>query len=471
MSDFDSDKTEDNRVTIDHDVTNEMIVVAAVLVDEDLRDEYVPKESADRFIDTDHAVIWSAMKKLLAKQKGFDLQLLHKEIAGKVRLEYLKQLMTTYPDPPVSMSTHVTALHWDSTRARATEDTIPDFLRALRDNTESPASVHSLAERVARSLQVTSDTSFMYDPRHLAAEQRLELERRRNMACYEYGIKELDFFPDGSHRCIPGAAPGKITNITAVSGSGKSVLAAYLALQQARRGRRVLYGAWEMGAGDTLEAMANMSFQDRPVDGSPNLGSRTATSTGAIDEDDLDTLEERMVKIGEYVKFFDPPFANDPGRDYTNDEALAELHRMVVDSGCEVAVYDLLERMFPNGEPGAERRALFTFQQIHKTTGVHGIICTQQKLKAVEARPDKRPGRDTILGSQAWVDISDTILGAHLPARWKPIADDTIEILILKQRFGKWPLAIQFEWDGDRMIIANGNDVDFEHGTDARAAF
>lgn len=470
MSDEDYD--DENAVTIDHDVTNEGIVIAAALVDKKVRAKYVPTTPAECFIDTDHAVIWAAMRSLLSKHKDFDAQLLHKEIAGKVRLSYLRNLMATYPETPASMSTHMAALQWDSTRARATQGAIPDFLRAMRDNTETPAAVHALAERVARSLVVTSDTSFMYDPKLLAAQQRLEIERRRNIACYEYGIHALDFYPDGKHRCIPGAAPGKITNITAVSGSGKSVLAAYVGLQQARKGRKVLFGAWEMGAGDTLEAMANISFMTMPPEGGlGNLGSRTNTSTGAIDEDELDTLEERMAKIGEYIKFFDPPFNDDPSRVYTNDEVLAELHRMLVDSGCEVAVYDLFERCMADGSPGAERRMLFGLQHIHKVTETHGIICTQQKLKEVEKRPDKRPGRDTILGSQAWVDISDTILGVHLPARWKPIADDTMELLILKQRFGVWPQALQFEWDGDRMRIANGVEVDFEHQSAEKGLF
>ncbi len=467
MSDHDEDE---NAVVIDHDVTNEGIVLAAVLVDEDLRNELVPKTPTDRFRDTDYAVTWEALRRLLAKKKGFDIQLLHKEVAGKVKLSLLKHLMATYPEPPVDMDTHLNALNWDSTRARAVEDSIPTFLRALRDNEEKPATVHALAERVARSLVVTTDKSFMYNPKHLAAQQRLEIEKRRDISCYEYGIKELDFYPDGKHRCIPGAAPGKITNLTAVSGSGKSVLAAYIGLQQARKGRKVLYGAWEMGPGDTLEAMAIISFQKQD-EGEGALGSRYAMSTGGLDENELDTLEERMEKIGEYVKFFDPPFSSDMGRKYTNDDALMELHRMVVDSGCEVVVYDLLERMFPDGSPGEERRALFAFQQIHINTNTHAIICTQQKLKEVEKSNDKRPTRSTILGSQAWVDISDTIIGVHLPARWKPIADDSIELLLLKQRFGKWPQAMTFEWDGDAMTIQNGRDVDFEHGDSGGGIF
>lgn len=462
----------ENVVIINHDVINESIVVAAALVDQDIRTNLVPTLPTDRFIDTDHAVIWAAMQHLHAKHKVFDVQLLHKEIAGKVRLSYLRSLMTTYPEAPIDIDTHVNALHWDSTRARAVQDSIPDFLRALRDNTENPATVHALAERVTRSLAVTADKSFMHNPEHLAALQRVEIENRKNIKSYEYGIPALDYNADGTHRCIPGAAPGKTTNITAVSGSGKSVLAAVIALQQARRGRKVLFGAWEMGAGDTLEAMATISFQDMPgMEGDTNLGSRYATSTGSLEEDELDTLEDRMAKIGEYIRFFDPPFYNDPGRTYTNDEAMSELHCMVVGSGCEVIVYDLFERCIANNSPDKERQMLFALQTMHKQTDTHGMFTSQQKLKEVEKTPSKRPTRSTILGTQAWVDISDTILGVHLPARWKPIPDDTMEISLLKQRFGKWPQNMQFRWDGDRMSISHGVDIDFEHDSNEKGLF
>lgn len=453
---------EDNKVSIDHDVTNEMIVVAAALTDAGIRERLVLKEPASRFIDDDHKLIWSGMRRIMRRKGEFDLQQLHKALAGKVRITYLKQLMEMYPTPPKALDTHLEMLHWDSARARATEESIPAFLRALRDNAESPSAVQALAERVARSLTVKGSKAFMKDPRLLAREQRIEMERRASIACYEYGIEELDYFDDGKHRCVPGCAPGKITNITASSGAGKSVLAAYIALQQARRGRHVLFGAWEMGPGETIEAMANISFNTFGG-ATDKLGSRYASSTGALGESELDTFEERMVKIGRYVRFFDPPFEDEPDRVFTNEEALAELHRMVADSGCEVIVYDLFERCIPDGAPGPERRALFGLQKLHKVTETHGLMCTQQKVKAVEATPDKRPTRNNILGSQAWVDISDTILGVHRPALWKTIPDDTCEILVLKQRFGKWPMAIQFGWDGDRMTYTDGEEIDFEH--------
>jgi replicative DNA helicase len=458
----------EDSVTVSVDTINEQIVIAAALVSEDIRRQYVLKESADKFADGDHALVWDAIRSVVSKGNGFDLQQLHALVSGKVDLDYLRKLVERYPVPPVNMQQHISQLRWDHARKAAAEDSVPDFLRALKDPTSSPIQVQQSADRVARSLDVKLDRQFMANPKLIARKQSEAIrQRREGIACYPYGIDAIDFFPDGRERLIPGAAPGKITLITGASGAGKSVVGGMIALQQARLGRRVLMGAWEMGLGDTLEMLTIMSY-NMPFPGGKMpakttfSGSRHAVSTGAIGLDELKAFSERMEQIAEWVRFFDPPFHNDPGKQYTNEESLSEIHRMVADSGCEVVIYDLWERCIPDGSPGPERRALFTQQQIHKRTNTHGILLCQQKIKEIERRSDKRPGRETILGSSAWVDIADTIIGVYRPAHAKNIPDDTMETLILKQRYGRWPMAIQHTWDGDRMTLMDGRDVDFE---------
>jgi len=459
----------ENAVTVSVDTINEQIVIAAALVDEDIRKTYVLKESADRFADADHALIWDGIRTVMQRGKGFDIQQLHAEISGKVNLDYLRKLVERYPQAPINMQQHISQLRWDHARKAAAEGSIPDFLRALKDSGSSPTMVQQCADRVARSLDVKLDRSFMSNPKLIAQKQSEVIrQRKEGQACYPYGIAELDKFPSGENRLIPGAAPGKVTLITGASGSGKSVIAGLIALQQARLGRKVLMGAWEMGAGDTLEMMTVMSYNmPHPQTGSlvptgKSVRSRYAISTGALQDDELDTFTERMEKLAEWIRFFDPPFHHDPGKIYTNDESLSEIHRMVADSGCEVVVYDLWERCIPDGSPGPERRALFVQQQIQKRTNTHGVLVCQQKIKEIERKADKRPGRETILGSSAWVDIADTILGIYRPAHAKNIPDDTMETLVLKQRYGKWPMAIAHDWDGDRMTLSGGRDVEYE---------
>ncbi len=456
----------EDKVTVEHDTINEMIVVAAALVDADIRDAYLIKTPAAVFQDKDNALLWEAMQGIQRKGQAVDKQAVHALVSGTVDLEYLQSLVTNYPVAPANIGTHFSALRWDAVRVEATQTTVPTFLRALKDPKASPAQVRACAESIARSLDVKLDRSFMSNPSTVAASHVETMRKRRDMACYEYGIPALDYYASGDHRMIPGAAPAKITLITGLSGSAKSVLAAYIALCQAFKGRRVLFGAWEMGAGETLEMMATISLSLKP---DPILtASRYATTTGALNDEELAAFGKRMQKIAEWVRFFDPPFHNDPSKKYSNEYSLHEIHRMVADSGCEVVVYDLWERCIPNGDPGAERRALFMQQQIHKATHTHGIMVCQQKIKDVEQTATKRPMRNTILGSSAWVDIADTIIGVHRPALWKNIDDDTIETLVLKQRFAKWPMCITHAWDGDAMTIEHGKEIPFEHATSAR---
>lgn len=459
MSEVDAE----NKVFVDHDLVNEMIVVAGALVDEGVRKEYLGKVQPGQFQDRDNALLWEAMQRIVQAGQTVDPQSVHARVSGQVKIEYVNRLTATYPTPPANVSAHVSALLWDATRAQATKTSIPAFLRALKDHRTPPVQVKVAAEAVARSLDVKLDRSFMSNPSQLAASQAEDLRRRAAVACYDYGIPALDFADDGTRRMIPGAAPTKITLVTGVSGSAKSTVTAYIALQQAMRGRRVLYGAWEMGAGETLELMANISLVLKPEGGLS--GSRYASSTGAYTPADIAVVHRRMEKIAQWVYFFDPPFHGDPDRSYSNDDALNELYRMVADAGCEVVVYDLWERCIPDNSPHAERRALFKQQQIHKRTNTHGLMVCQQKIKEVEKRPDKRPTRDLILGSSAWVDIADTILGVHCPALWKDVPNDTIETLVLKQRWGKWPVCVSHSWDPDRVTIEKGHEVPYEHMT------
>ena len=436
-------------IEIPHDVVNEQVLVAAVLVDESARDELLPKLSADLFVEAANSAAWDALRSMQEKSIAFSIPTLHQLCSGSVELEYLEGLLRSYPQPPSNLSHHVAVLRWDAVRADAVCGPVADLIRVLRDPTAPREKVRAIARQVAAVFDQSTDRKFMRDPVVLAREQSDVLRHR---AVWPYGIEGLDKTEDGAYRLIPGAAPGKITLLTGVSGSAKSVLAAMIALEQARIRRRVLYGAWEMGSGETLELMAIMS-----------LGwSRYAVSSGSLSQEQIDQFRERMEQIGRYVRFFDAPFSSQVTRRYDNDAALDELHRCVADSGAEMAVLDLWERAIPDGSPDSERRALFRTQHIFKQTGCHGLLVCQQKLKDIEQRADKRPTRSTILGSQAWVDIGDTILGLHRPGQWRPIGDDVLQILILKQRFGRWPMAVEGEWDGDLCTLKNCRTIEYE---------
>jgi replicative DNA helicase len=436
-------------IEIPHDIVNEQILIAAVLVDSDARTELTAKLNPELFVEPAHFAVWAAMRKMRQQGVEFSVATLHQACAGQIELEYLERLQQSYPEPPASLGHHSALLRWDAIRAGAVRGPVADLLKALRDSLAPREKIRSIARQISGAFDQITDRQFMLDPMVLA---RSHFEEMRCRTVWPYGIEGLDKYESGDHRLIPGAAPGKITLITGVSGAAKSVIAAMITLAQARMRKRVLYGAWEMGSGPTLELLALMS-----------LGlSRYVVSTGKLDAEQLLDFKIRMEQIGTYVRFFDAPFVDQFSKRYTNDESIDEIHQKVADSGAEIVVLDLCERAIPDGNPDSERRALFRIQQIFKETRSHGLLVCQQKLKEIENRSDKRPTRSTILGSQAWVDIADTILGLHRPGQWKPIGDDTLQIFVLKQRFGRWPLAIEGDWNGDACSLSNCHSIEYE---------
>lgn len=443
-------------VDIPHDVVNEQVMLAAAFADEEIRNSLVEMLSADLFVDERHAALWGAMRAMRARRLEWSVQTLHQMVGQHgVELEYIIELQKAYPSPPANMTHHVTILRWDKARADSVKGPLSELLEALRDPSTPPERVRALGRAVAACYEVKLDGSFMRDPRVLANDAMLEIERRREVAVYPYGIDGLDVDEEDRHRMIPGVAPKKITVVTGVSGSCKSTICAKIGLEQARRKRRVLYGAWEMEPEEVIELMAMMSMG---LD-------RYRMMTGQLTQEELDGMHERMERIGSYVKFFDPPFQQNHRKRYTNDDALDVVHGHVKESGAEVVIFDLWERILVDGEPSQERRALWRQQQMAKDTDTHCILVCQQKSKEIEERADKHPTRSTILGSSAWVDIADTILGLYRPSQWKFVEDATIEVDVLKQRYGQWPMRVEFDWDGNLASISDGRTVRYESPT------
>jgi replicative DNA helicase len=463
----DDDEDEVSVTEIPHDVVNEQIVIAAALTcKKRARKDLISTVPIDLFVDPQHIDIWTGLKEIARRKLKFDMAALLHQLGSEFDQEYLTELVESHPKPPANLAHHVASLRWDKARSETVKGPLTDLLRSLQDPTTPQEKITALSRSVTASLSVSTDKRFMRDPTALAREHTTAMRKRKKQAIYPFGIPDLDMDDDGNHRMMPGIAPNYVTVVTGVPGSAKSVITARIVLAQARAKRKVLYGAWEMGAGPTIEMLALMSLTDEDP-----TWTRYKTSTGRIKDDQFEMFEQRMEDIGAYVKFFDPPFKSAPTkRDHrgqvrraTNEECLDILHQQIADSGCEVFAGDLFERAIKDRRPDQEADALFRMQDIAKETHTHVLMVAQQRLKDIEQRTDKRPTREGIKGSGAWVEVADTIIGLHRPALWKSMNDDVIEVLVLKQRFAKWPYLIEFDWDGDRVSIKNGREGEYEH--------
>ena len=451
-------------VKVPHDVVNEQTLIAAALLDEKLRKKLVLRVKPDAFLVKEHVDAWIAISELTRQGLEYDPATLHTIAGARVDSAYLAQLLEMRQTVPTNIDHHVTMLEWDRARVEAVRGPIAQLLESLKDPTTPPERVRALASSISATFERGSASALLREPTGLIQAAMAQLRSRRDRACYPYGIPGLDYQDDRvRYRMVPGAAPGKVTVITGVPGSGKSTIAARIALAQALAGRRVAYGAWEMGDEQTLELLAAM-----------NLGwSRYKLSTGALDDEEEEQLREQMEILSPYIRFVAAPGAPGVigahvarGERAGNERSLDQIHSVLSDCGADVFVADLWKRALRKIDPEEEEQALVRQQAIAADTKCHCILLQQQRLKDIESRDDKRPTREGIKGSGAWVEVADTIIGVHRPALWKNIDDVTIELDVLKQRWGAWPMAIEFDWDSDLGSIKGGHSVSYDQPSD-----
>ena len=454
-------------LTFHSDPLNEREVLAAEIVGREFRKEMV-RHLPDTFLTPEHQGLPKAVRE--AEHRGLEPTpaVLVRLSNGEVDVRYVEELIAAHPDlPPAdNLAEHVALLLWDRQKQVAITGPIDQLLQAIAKN-EPPERVRGLARAVSATFDGWGDRNYQLDNGRLVDDVLSEIDRRATgQAIHAYGIKGLDFFEDGRRRMVPGVADGQVTVVTGLPGSGKSTTTARIVLGQIRKKRKVAYGCWEMKGRVTLELLACISLAEKDDERSLGDWSRVKMQSprdypGWWTPDRRASLRTRMEQLVPYVSFIENPFRRHAGKS-SNERNLDAIAGYIADTGCKVAVFDLWKRCLVSAKPEDEEDALTRQQAMIEELGVHGILVQQQRLKDIEMRADKKPTREGIKGSGAWVEIADTIIGVHRPALWKPIPDDVLELDILKQRYGEWPLAIEFAWDPKRGIISGGTAIDYD---------
>lgn len=448
-----------------NDPINEQVVLAAMIADPGVRARLVKRFSPDAFYADPHKAIASGLALLEERKLDYDpavVARLHPEVDIRV----LETLAASRPDVPPNLDFHVDTLAWDWQRAQFTMGPLAAIVDAIQDPKASPERVRAIARQIGDAFgDADGGARFLRRPDDVVRDMMVALRTRAaGEAHYPYGIAGLDYDELGRRRLRPGAAPGLVTILTGMSGAGKTTLAAHLILNLARQRRRVLVGAWEVRAPMTLELVTTLSLRwsrSRVLDGKTNRPYDADGGAPAMTSAELDEFEARARAISKYVTFVDNPFRRGSVRaqgKVTNDDYLDLLEQHVEASGCDVALFDLFDRCIRYRRPDDEQEALWRLLEMTDRLQIHTIAVHQQLLKGDEVRADKKPSLAGLKGSSAYVDVAAAVLAPHLPARFKDVPDDTMEVYGLKQRFGA-PFAIEFDWDPDTGQIAGGRDI------------
>lgn len=464
-------RTEDrDELRISVDAVNEMVLITAALVDAGIREQLVKKLVPEHFQAKEHRAIHEGLRELRRRGLDYDVAALEK-VAKGIDTAYVQQLVAARPRPPTqeNVDFHVSMLLWDHSRVSAARGPLAELLDALHDPKADPDRVRSLAKQLSETLATSGDLRFMRDPSRLVSEVITTLQSRRDgVASYPFGLKYLDYeerMRNGKpvRRLVPGAAPGKVTAIVGTPGSGKSTLAARLALGLAKQKRKVAYFAWEQNSPTTLETLTAMALgwpRSRLQEGD------SPTSPGKLTEAELAEFRSSAALLARTVRFVDIPFNRfRKEKNVDNDRNLDVVQEYVEAAGCQVCIFDLWKRCLRYAKPEDEELALTRQQAMAEETRTHHVLVQQLRAKDVESREDKRPTREAIKGSGAWIEIPDTIIGVHRPGLWKSIEDNVIEVDVLKQRYGRWPIAVEFDWAPDEGTISGGRTVPYDSFT------
>lgn len=294
-------------------------------------------------------------------------------------------------------------------------------------------------------------TSF----RHSIVDKVASFERTRF-------ITRVDAVASRPVKCIQVDSPSKLY----LAGPGmvpthNSTITANIVLAQARLKKKVLYGAWEMTSCNTLQLLACMSC------GLERRRLFLKRSDGGFSEEEGARLLEASRRIQKYVKFMDVPFDRKrTTKKKSNEQNLDIIEDHIRKSGCDVFVADLWARCLVETKPEDEVLALQRQQTIAQATKVHCILAHQQRLKDMEKRANPRPTREGNKGSAIWVEVTDTMIGVYNPSQVKDVPANIMELIVLKQRYGKFPQAIEFDWDPARAVLSGGKTVPYDAGGD-----
>lgn len=451
------------RDEIVYDPTNERVVCSvAVNADAKRRGVLVRTISDEEFLVPENAAIWRALRALVDRNLEYDPEVFRRLLADEgtpVPEDYLTAIEAM--PAPANVQWHVETLRWDATRARCVRGSLRELVQSMRDPKASPDVVSAHARAVLRVVEGGGGRRYMRRGDELAHTYKTDVRKRRAAGNhFPFGHVELD------EHMTEGAMPKRTGLVVGLSGSGKSTLAADLARTLAQGGRRPLYGAWEMTSESSLDVMA-AQMSRVPI---------AKIVRGELDDTEARRVERCVDWLTENIVFMDNAFFGEDVRGRgtgrrSNDRSLDVIEGYIAESGCDVVIMDLWERALADLSYDGVTTALYRQQEMHARYNVYGLMVHQLRLKDIEGRADKRPTREGIKGTGAFVEVADQIFGVHRDAQFRAVTDDTIEVICLKQRKGESNWCVRYDWGKECGLITNGRTVPYDPGLEMEEQF
>lgn len=445
--------------TFAYDTSNEQTVIRAAIADDNVRKSLVRKLSPNLFLAKEHRPIWSALHSMTNQGLSYDSEVMRSLLRTEQfdKMPYFDNLeeLASVPD---DLDWFVSTMRWDSTRAQSLRGPVPELIDLIRDPQAPRKEVSGAARALSKMFDGAGAQRKAIRPEEHHASYMKSIDgRREKRAVYTLGHEAFD------RKLSEGFKPGGTSIIAGLPGAGKSTVAIAVAIMLAKQGRRPAYCAWEMSP---------ESATDVAVSHLTAIPLRNVIQ-GTLTEHQYSRVKGASRWVASKIRFYDNPFFDElrtQKKRPSNDGNIDIIESFIAESGCDVFVYDLWERCLFYTKPDDVTRALVRMQEIHKEYAVHGILLHQLNLKDVEKRTDRRPTRDALKGTSAYIEIADLVFGIHREAQFKDVDDNSVETICMKQRKGEANWSVQWEWDGAKCGVSNPREVSFNPSFDDAAS-
>ena len=432
---------------------HEQIVLGTCLKYEEVLLKFIGRADIEFGVE-DHKLIWAGLQTMAERKLKYTPGTLETILpkAGWQGRSYLEKLYKLAEKENVEY--HLKRMVWDQTRLVLFSGNVAKLTNVLKDTKEEPETARKLAEDILGTLAVTRDDDPIVKNKPLIAKVQATYRARR-IAKPNFrtsGYKSLDLNLD------EGFADRRVSVIAATPSTGKTTFMLNLAKKQAMENDiKVGILAWEGGIQSSIDTMC-ASHLGIPL-------SKFLKFANRINDEEQKNIDDFVANLlgTENLLFLKPPpnrFMRGSPWDVTArvlDWAEDQFSRW----GRDVIYWDLFLKKIPASTPDQVTQALNRIQSMNEDDGgsVNSHICLlhQINLKILEERNDKRPTRDVLKGTGAWVENPDLVLTLYRPAIHEPeLEDNVLEVTCWKQRRGQWPWRMTMDWNGPTVNISGG---------------
>ncbi len=380
------------------DIQAERALLGALLLNPEMYYEVADRVSAQDFTFLAHRHIWEAMSALISQSHSVDVAVLAAELRRKEVLDevggvaYLSELLTEV-DRSLS-APHYARLVADYSLRRQLQAAAQEIVRlAHRTDMDGDEVLHE-AERLLFRIGSERYRRDVQDIGRVLTELREHLERlkeREGLAGIPTGFKHLD-------NLLKGLQPSDLIIVAGRPGMGKTAFLVTLALNAARKGKRVAIFSLEM---------SNEQVAQRMLSQETGLGADLFRSPQRFTSQQWEQLQEAMDRLAALAIFLDDTPALTPQQLRVKCLRLSQQH------GLDLVIVDYLQLM--SGGRRTENRvqevSYISRSLKHLARDLNiPVLAAAQLSRAVEQRADKRPMLSDLRESGALEQDADVVM-------------------------------------------------------------